>query len=303
MPKGLLEFRNAPRNKIPTGLKTSKRGGNSAPDDDLTSELRSLLMSGLALSAAGANVIMQLSRLPVGRGVVESVVDSGSLYRHPIKRTRTTLGYLMIAMLGTQRERDVIRLEVNRQHQRVVSRPDSAVAYNAFDPELQLWVAACMYHGLEDVLRTFYAPVASETLDVLYQRSARLATTLQVPASLWPVDRDAFDIYWRASLELVEIDDATRDYLLGIASLTFLPKPLRVVFGPFHRFVTVGFLPERLRSELALPWGALRQALFKVVVKAMAVVHRLLPRALREFPFNVSLHDARRRIRSGRPFV
>jgi len=44
---------------------------------------------------------MQLSMLPVGRGVYESTVDSGALHRHPVKRTRTTLGYVMIAMFGT----------------------------------------------------------------------------------------------------------------------------------------------------------------------------------------------------------
>jgi uncharacterized protein (DUF2236 family) len=289
--------------KVVTGLTISKRGWNSSSGDDLPPDLRPLVMSGLALSAAGANVIMQLSRLAVGHGVVESSVDSGSLYRHPVKRTRTTLGYLMIAMLGTQRERDVMRLEVNRQHHYVVSRSDGAVAYNAFDPDLQLWVAACMYRGLEDVVRTFHGSVPSEKLDVLYQRSARLATTLQVPPALWPADRNAFEDYWQASLDLVEIDDVTRTYLLGIASLAFLPPPLRQLFGPVHRFVTSGFLPERFRGELALPWNARRQAVFKVLVTSMAFVNRFLPRAVREFPFNVSLYDARRRIRSGRRLV
>ena len=58
------------------------------------------LMSGMALAAAAANVVMQLSRLPVGHGVVESTVESGRLDKHPIKRTRTTLSYLMIALGG-----------------------------------------------------------------------------------------------------------------------------------------------------------------------------------------------------------
>jgi hypothetical protein len=50
------------------------------------------LMDGVGPFAAGAaNVIMQLSRLPIGRGVAESRVDSGRLDKHPIKRFRTTL--------------------------------------------------------------------------------------------------------------------------------------------------------------------------------------------------------------------
>jgi hypothetical protein len=67
----------------------------SAPRDDDVGEYRRQLMSGLSLALAGANVIMQLSRPPVGHGIVESTVESGSLHAHPIKRTRTTLGYIM----------------------------------------------------------------------------------------------------------------------------------------------------------------------------------------------------------------
>ena len=63
-------------------------------------------MVGLSLAAGGANVIMQLARLPIGRGVAESRVESGRVDRRPIKRLRTTTAYLLVAMLGTDEERD-----------------------------------------------------------------------------------------------------------------------------------------------------------------------------------------------------
>ena len=72
--------------------------------DDVPPEIAELL-SGLALAAGGANVIMQLSRLPVGHGVATSTVESGRVDVHPIKRLRTTVSYLVIAMLGTPAER------------------------------------------------------------------------------------------------------------------------------------------------------------------------------------------------------
>ena len=43
-------------------------------------------LSGLALLMGPANVIMQLSRLPIGHGVAESIVEGGRVDRHPIKR-------------------------------------------------------------------------------------------------------------------------------------------------------------------------------------------------------------------------
>lgn len=260
-------------------------------------------MSGLGLAPAGANVIMQLSRLPVGHGIVESKVESGSLYRHPVKRTRTTLGYVMIALLGTDAERDVLRREVNRQHRLVRSAPSDDVTYDAFDPELQLWVAACMYRGLVDAVTMLEGHQEEATLDDLYRLGSRFATTLQVPASMWPSDRGDFDDYWYASMRHVKMDDVTRDYLLGIASLRFLPVPLRFVLGPVHRLITTGFLPVRFRDELGLTWGPRREAFFRTLTRTFAVVNRRLPAPLREFPWNLTLRDTQRRIRLGLPFV
>src|SRR5688572_10515245 len=179
-------------------------------------------MVGLSLAAGGANVIMQLARLPVGRGVAESRVDSGRVDRHPIKRLRTTTAYLLIAMLGTDAERSALRRQIDRVHAAVRSRPGDPVAYNAFDPELQLWVAACLYKGLEDVHRLF-GPPADEAFfdDVLYPHARRLGTTLQVTEEMWPEDRVAFEAYWKEGLARIEMDDVTRRYLRGIADLRF----------------------------------------------------------------------------------
>ena len=111
---------------------------------------------GAALAAGTANIIMQLSRPGVGHGVVESPVDSGKATLHPIKRARTTFTYLAVALWGTDVERKVYRNAVNGSHAQVRSTDASPVEYNAFDPDLQLWVAACLYRGLEDVHRAMF---------------------------------------------------------------------------------------------------------------------------------------------------
>lgn len=267
----------------------------------LAHEVRRLLLSGASLAPAGANVIMQLSWLPIGRAVAESQVESGSLMRHPIKRTRTTLAYIVIALFGTEEERTLMRAEVNRQHRSVHSTGD--VTYDAFDPELQRWVAACMYRGAEDSVTFLYGRLSDEVLDILYRRSASFATTLQVPASLWPSDRGAFEVYWANALENVKMDDVTREYLLGIASLRFLPSPLSNVLGPMHRFVTTGFLPTTFREELGLSWSPRRQRLFTTSFSVVAAVNRHTPRVIREFPWNLVLWDTRRRFARGRQVI
>src|SRR6202789_4174892 len=119
-------------------MATSRRGRALGSDQGLM---------GVALLAGPANVIMQLARPGVGYGVMESRVDSGRIDLHPIKRARTTFTYLAVATAGSDTQKAAFRRVVNRAHAQVYSTPDSPVQYNSFDPDLQLWVAACLYKG------------------------------------------------------------------------------------------------------------------------------------------------------------
>ncbi|NBH07274.1 oxygenase MpaB family protein [Amycolatopsis sp. SID8362] len=254
---------------------------------------------GAGLLAGSANVIMQLARAPVGYGVLESRVDSGNLFRHPAKRTRTTLTYLAVATLGTDAERAAYRRAVNQAHAQVHSTGESPVAYNAFDTDLQLWVAACLYKGFEDVYLAF---VGGEP-ERFYREAASLGTTLQVRAEMWPADREAFEEYWTAGLEKIGIDDTVRRYLTAIVDLRFLHPVLAAPGRRFHRFVTTGFLPQRFRDEMRLPWTGADQRRFDALLGAIGRVVRVLPAPVRRFPFNLCLWDLRRRLRTGRPLV
>ena len=88
-----------------------------------------------------ANVIMQLSWPEVGHGVVESKVDSGNLMKHPWKRARTTFQYLAVAILGSAQDRARIPRGGRRRTSARQVHAAKPVQYNAFDRELQMWVA------------------------------------------------------------------------------------------------------------------------------------------------------------------
>jgi uncharacterized protein (DUF2236 family) len=266
-------------------------------------ELLRECLVGAGLLGAAANVVMQLSRPAVGHGVVESTVDSGKLLLHPIKRYRTTISYLAVAMAGTEAERRQYRRAVDRSHAPVRSTATSPVPYSAFDPDLQLWVAACLYRGFEDGYRMFVGPLDDEDAETLYAACARLGTTLQVPEERWPVDRAAFERYWAQALSTVTVDDAVRDYLNTLLRLSFLPQPVGFLFGPVHSFVTTGYLPLPFRDAMRLPWNSRQQRRFDRLVASLALVVRLTPRPIRRFPYNAALWDVRRRIRQRRPLV
>jgi uncharacterized protein (DUF2236 family) len=238
---------------------------------------------------------------------MESRVESGRIDRHPIKRTHTTLTYLAVATRGSYQQKAAFRRAVDGVHAQVYSTEDSPVQYNAFDKDLQLWVGACLYKGGVDIYRTFIGEMDDETADRHYADGMHLATTLQVPEAMWPADRAAFEKYWQESLEKVHIDDAVREFLHPIANARVirlpLPELLKRPIDFFALLITTGFLPQRFRDEMRLPWDAKRQKQFDLLICALRTVNNLLPPPIRRFPFNVLLHDLDWRIRTGRPLV
>jgi uncharacterized protein (DUF2236 family) len=264
-------------------------------------------LMGMALLLGPANVIMQLARPGVGHGVMESRVESGRVDLHPIKRARTTFTYLAVAMAGTDAQKAAFRRAVNRAHAQVYSTPDSPVEYNAFDPDLQLWVAACLYKGGVDFYRTFVGELDEQDADRHYRDGMVLGTTLQVPPEMWPPDRAAFDRYWQDQLDKVHIDDSVRDYLYPIAvgrvRAVTLPEPLRRLPERLALLLTTGFLPQRFRDEMRFSWDAVKQRRFDRLIAVLRTMNNVLPRFVRRFPFNVLLWDLDRRIKAGRPLV
>ena len=264
-------------------------------------------LMGMALLLGPANVIMQLARPGVGYGVMESRVESGRVDLHPIKRARTTFTYLAVAMAGSDAQKAAFRRAVDRAHAQVYSTPDSPVEYNAFDPDLQLWVAACLYKGGVDFYRMFVGELDEQDADRHYRDGIVLGTTLQVPPEMWPPDRAAFDRYWQDQLDKIHIDDSVRDYLYPIAvgrvGVVSLPEPLRRLPERLALLLTTGFLPQRFRDEMRFSWDAAKQRRFDRLIAMLRTMNNVLPRFVRRFPFNVLLWDLDRRIKAGRPLV
>jgi uncharacterized protein (DUF2236 family) len=258
-------------------------------------------MKGISALAGPANVIMQLAMPAVGYGVYESRVDSGNLFKHPIKRTRTTLSYLAVASMGSPRDRRLYRKAVGSAHAKVRSTADSPVKYNAFDPKLQLWVAACLYKGWEDMQLIYGDP--ADITEEAYQNGAVLGTTLQVPREMWPATRADFEAYWNETVETFEIDPVIRDHLMSIVRAEFLPRWFSIIFGWWFELLTIGFLPQNFREKMGLEFKPWQRRVFDAHNKLAKAITDRLPKPLREFPFNVLLWDVRWRIRTGRPLV
>ncbi|MET9200550.1 oxygenase MpaB family protein [Gordonia sp. NPDC003585] len=262
---------------------------------------KSLLSMGQTMSTA--NVIMQLANPAIGYGVAHSTVESGRLDLHPIKRGRTTASYLAVAAMGSADDRRRFRQAVNRQHAQVHSVDDSPVEYNAMDPRLQLWVAACLYLGWEDIYERVRGPLRGAQREEFYQQGKVCGTTLQMPAELWPVDRDAFETYWNEQTANLHIDDEIREFLLGIANFGYAPRWVQKRYGPVKYRRTIGYLPEPFRAAMRVEWSADDQQWFDDYVDKLVKRERRKPLWLAQLIFRLFLWDTRVRNRLGIPLV
>lgn len=256
-------------------------------------------------SAAGsaANVIMQLSWPEVGYGVAESRVESGSLMHHPWKRLRTTAQYLAVAILGTDDERAAYREAVNTAHRQVRSTEDSPVKYNAFNRELQLWVAACLFIFYEDTHQLLYGKMTDEQAETFYQSAMTIGTTLQVLEEMWPATRVDFDAYWNTACERVEMSPFIHDFLTHLVDLKMINPIMRFMLAPLLRFLTIGFLAPIFRDLMGFEWTDTDRRRFEHLFLFVSFVNRFIPKPLRNGNYAVLMNDLRRRIRRKKAII
>jgi uncharacterized protein (DUF2236 family) len=251
-----------------------------------------------SFAAAAANVVMQLALPGVGYGVVESKVDSGSILKHPWKRLRTTSAYLAVAVFGSEEDRAAFREAVDGAHRQVVSTAESPVKYNAFDRDLQMWVAACLFVGLEDTYMLLRGEMSAGQAEQFYRSARTLGTTLQVTDDEWPATRVDFDEYWDDACKKVVIDPPVRDYLMELVNLRMINPLLGLPFRPLLKFLTVGFLAPVFRDALGVSWSRGRQRRFEWLFLLVAFINRFLPVFLRQGGSFIVLADVRRRARA-----
>lgn len=128
-------------------------------------------------------------------------------------------------------------------------------------------------------------------------------TTLQMPAELWPADRDAFTTYWNEQTIRLRIDDEVREFLLGIAHFGYAPTWVQKRYGPVKYRRTIGYLPEPFREALRVDWTPADQRWFDEYIAAQVARERRKPLWLSQLSFRILLWDVRARERLGRPLV
>lgn len=235
---------------------------------------------GVLIAAGGRAILLQLANPAIGHGVA----DHSHFADKPLDRLNGTLSYVYATVFGDADLAASMASRVNHAHVPVHST-GTAPEYNAFTPELQLWVAATLYESATDLHGRLYGPLDDETADAVYREYSRLGTSLQVPPELWPANRSAFRRYWNEQLALLTTDAATRAVAHDLLHSRTAPLWYRAAL-PLARLMTAGLLPAHVRLLFDLPWSARRQRRFDRVLGGIRLIYPRLPRRLRHWPKN-----------------
>jgi uncharacterized protein (DUF2236 family) len=256
--------------------------------------IRDIAGEGILLAAGARAILLQIADPSVARGVAEH----SDFAARPLDRLEGTLGYIYAVVFGSPAEVARARRIVGRAHapvrSAVPSADGSAPAYSAYDPDLQLWVAATVYDSAITMFERAFGPLPEEAAERIHRGYAVLGTALQVPEGRWPADRAAFRAYWEERVAILEPTADAQRVARTLLGGRGAPPAVRAVM-PMVALVTAGLLPPRIRSGFGMRWDARLERRFARALGVILAVNRLLPRAVREAPRTVITRRYRRR--------
>lgn len=241
---------------------------------------RDIAGEALCLAGGGRALLLQIAHPAIGRGVTEH----SDFANRMLDRLNATMTFLYASVYGTPEELRFVRESVDRAHGPVRAEAEKdAPAYDAFDPALQLWVAATLYQTMIDLHERIFGPVTRAHKDRLYREFSLQLSVLQLPPETWPPTREAFDGYWDSMLDGLATTDATRAIARQILYPQNVPAWMRAVL-PLARLVTVGLLPDTVRKDFRLAWNDRVQRRFDGWMRNTARLYPLLPTRIRHAP-------------------
>jgi uncharacterized protein (DUF2236 family) len=251
--------------------------------------LRDIGGDAVLIAGGGRAILLQIANPAVGAGVAAH----SDFTSRPLDRLHGTLAFCYAQVYGTDSDRKTVNRRVNAAHGPVTQAPSAGpTGYSAFDPALQLWVAATLYDTAVQVHELVFGPLSDEAADEVYREYAILGTALQMPAEFWPKDRAAFRSWFDAELDRLEVSPDALAVSRQLLAVRAAPLWLRAGL-PAVRLVTAALLPPRLRAEFGFRWSPRQQRRFDRLLGIVRALWPAVPRGIRSLPVRYYLHRVR----------
>lgn len=219
-----------------------------------------------AVALSGPRALLMMAAHPVA---FEGFFNSTGALDDPYARLRRTAVVMDEIMWGSKAKADAFTARVRAAHAGVRGTiPNDAgpfpagTPYAADDPELLLWILACLMDAADLMYRGYVAPLTRDERDALWQDYRVVGECFGLEPGDMPADIEAFDAYVASTTQELWVTDAARE--LGRRIVLEVPVPL--VALPLREVVnqlTVGLLPPRVRRGFGLRWDPARSLALK----------------------------------------
>jgi uncharacterized protein (DUF2236 family) len=252
----------------------------SRPSRGTDRVLAHVLADSTPVVAGGRAILLQIADPVVAAGVRQH----SDFARRPQQRLAHTLMYVYAVVLGTPTDAATAAAFVNHAHVPVAG---------ADDVERQLWVAATLYDSALRAHDAFGTPVPAELAQRMLDAYAPLGVALRVPADRWPSSVAAFEAYWDRAVATLQVTDDARGVVRDLLHPQYAPVWVRAAM-PLVRIITVGLLPDAVRTQYGFAWGPREERRFRRVSAGLRRVRALVPGPLLRLPAPLLIRAMRR---------
>ncbi|PGH09127.1 hypothetical protein GX51_00881 [Blastomyces parvus] len=257
--------------------------------------LRKVIQESASYTSVLTAVLLQLAQPGVGKGAGRHSTFS----TRQAERTLNTAIYLNVMAFGTEAEKLAFRTFVTIAHKHVNDNKTHQ-SYDATDPQLQLWIAAVAYVTMVDKYETIVGPFSEEERDQVYQQFSIFPTALQVPLSMWPENRSAFQQYWNRELARIRPPEEAVHIAQGLfrPKYTSLSWALAVIVFFRHSLdmaIATEELPEHIRRCYGLKTTWWSRARYTFLIAFYKLTYPLYPKPVRTWQRDYYLWVMRQR--------
>jgi len=239
----------------------------------------------------GARALLMQAAHPL---VLAGARQTGFYERNPWKRLERTLHLTYTMTFGTRAEALEAARRINRVHRDVHGVDEvTGQPYDAFDPDLLLWVHACLVDSQLLFERLTVGRLDDQGRERFHQEQMAGAELLGLDRSRIPPTVPAL----RAYVEKVAASGTLRvtDETMVVANLIRHPPrqvPWRPVLWQVSRWA-FATLPPPLRAMYGVRWSPFRELELRGSLRSLRLLRPLLPAYFREI---MPARDATRRV-------
>jgi uncharacterized protein (DUF2236 family) len=190
---------------------------------------------------------------------------TGSL-DEPYERLERTAQVMDTIMFGEREKADRMTRRVRAMHRRVrgelreeAGTFPAGTPYRADDPELLLWILACLVDSALLVYARYVRPLSRDDRDAYWQDYKTVGRLFGLSDDEMPETIEDFDAYMHEMLtgDVLHVSDEARRLAVQIV----MNPPVPAIALPLLKganFATIGLLPDRLRRAYGFSWDPVR---------------------------------------------